>query len=158
MGALVAQMVWAQKMNDLNETLKDISGHRYVATGQTESGDIDYLKVPPGPNKWSEITETDFGPEHDFEVDNHGTIFIFTPVSEAGKQWCYNHLPEDCPRWGILGFVVEHRYIADIVAGARRDGLMALEDYERSINEEQLQDQAKQAADDERETHGGCML
>ena len=110
----------------LHETLIDI--------GHSQLGNIP-TAVAAGPNDWDNIEPSDFGPEHDFEVDNQGNIFIFTAVSEAAKQWCYKHLPEDCQRWGVLGFVIEHRYIADIVTGARRDGLMALEDYEQAMNE-----------------------
>ena len=112
-------------MNELNQALIDI------ATTPVE------LQTPPGPNTWDLAKDdvTQFGPEHDFEVENHGTIFIFTPVSKAAIQWCYAKLPEDCPRWGRLGFVVEHRFIAGVVAGAQRDGLMSREDYENACEE-----------------------
>jgi hypothetical protein len=83
------------------------------------------------------VTEQDFGPEHDVEVEDHGTIFIFTPISEAALQWCYRHLPKDAPRWGLNGYVVEHRFIDDIVEGARRDKLLTKEDYDNMMAEEQ---------------------
>ena len=96
------------------------------------------LMVPAGPNSWDMAKDdvTQFGPEEDFTVDNEGDIFIFTPVSKAAIQWCYAKLPEDCPRWSV-GYVIEHRFIADIVIGARRDNLMSREDYEQAMNEKQ---------------------
>lgn len=98
------------------------------------------LDSTQGPNNWDSITSSDFGPQHDFTLEDYVSIFIFTPVSEAALQWCYAHLPEDCPRWGSRGFAIEHRYIEDIVRGARRDGLMSVTDYEQAMEEQnQLQ-------------------
>lgn len=59
----------------------------------------------------------------DLTVDNHGSIFILTPVSDAGREWIGEHIPDDAMTWGPEGIVVEHRYIGDIVAGAQADGL-----------------------------------
>jgi hypothetical protein len=69
--------------------------------------------------------------QHDFRVQDEGTIKIFWPTSQNAISWCESHLPDDCPRWGKNGYVIEHRYIDDIVAGATADGLG--------------------------QTHGGCM-
>ena len=110
----------------------------------------DPLQSPPGPNDWDNIGPEDYGPEHDFEVSDEGSIFIFTPISNAAFQWCYKHLPEDCPRWGV-GFAIEHRFIDAIVEGAKRDNLMSEWDYEQAMNE--MNEQRLQ-----RETHSGCML
>jgi hypothetical protein len=59
----------------------------------------------------------------DFEVSCHGTIFIFTPLTPAARDWVAEFLPEDAQRWAG-GVAIEHRYISDVVKGARRDGLM----------------------------------
>jgi hypothetical protein len=59
----------------------------------------------------------------DFEVSNHGTIFIFTPLTPAARDWVTEFLPEDAQRCAS-GVVIEHRYISDVVIGAQRDGLM----------------------------------
>lgn len=59
----------------------------------------------------------------DLTVANHGSIFVLTAVSDAGKEWVAEHLPEDAMTWGPNGYVVEHRYIGDIVNGARDDGM-----------------------------------
>jgi hypothetical protein len=58
----------------------------------------------------------------DIRVDNHGSIVIFVPLTEAGEEWMGEHLPEDAQRWGG-GIVVEPRYALDIVHGAVEDGL-----------------------------------
>jgi hypothetical protein len=59
----------------------------------------------------------------DFEVSNHGTIYIFTPLTPAARDWVAEFLPDDAQRWAG-GIVIEHRYIWDVVIGARRDGLV----------------------------------
>ena len=59
----------------------------------------------------------------DFEVSSHGTIFIFTPLTPAARNWVADFLPEDAQQWAG-GAVIEHRYISDVVIGAQRDGLM----------------------------------
>lgn len=58
----------------------------------------------------------------DFQVENHGTIFLFRPLSDVAREWVSEHLPDDAQTWGDA-VVVEHRYIADIVDGAVNDGL-----------------------------------
>ena len=80
-------------------------------------------------------TPTELGEYGDFDVANHDSIFVIEPISDAALRWCYKHLPEDCDRWGRLGFVIEHRYIADVVAGMERDGLISVEDYKNSMEE-----------------------
>jgi hypothetical protein len=75
----------------------------------------------------------------DFDVQNEGSIFILWPTNEKGLNWCYEHLPEDAPRWGLNGYVIEHRYIADIVAGAERDGLVS------KAQEECFQEEARRS-------------
>ena len=76
---------------------------------------------------------------YDFYVQNEYTIFIFHPTNAKGLNWCYAHLPEDCPRFGLNGYVIEHRYIDDIVAGAERDGLVSKE------AEQNFQDEAQRS-------------
>ena len=62
----------------------------------------------------------------DFEVSCHGSIYIFTPLTPAAREWVAEFLPEDAQRWAG-GVVVEHRFIADIVQGAQRDGLSVVQ-------------------------------
>jgi hypothetical protein len=58
--------------------------------------------------------------EPDLTVQNEGSIFILRALTDNGKQWVAEHVPEDAQTWGV---VVEHRYIADIVHDGIRNGL-----------------------------------
>jgi len=60
--------------------------------------------------------------EPDFEVENHGTIYLLRPLTAIADEWVDANLPEDAQHVGTA-VVVEHRYIAGIVAGIRDDGL-----------------------------------
>jgi len=61
--------------------------------------------------------------ETDFLVVNHGSLVMLTPLTQAAKDWCEEHLPEDRQYFG-RGVVVEPRYIGDIVDGIVNDGLV----------------------------------
>jgi hypothetical protein len=61
-----------------------------------------------------------FGP--DFFVENHGSIFLLRPITPSASDWISEHIPDDALFFGEA-VCVEHRYIADIVAGIQRDGL-----------------------------------
>ena len=58
----------------------------------------------------------------DFLLNDEGTIFLLTPVTEAATEWADEHLPEDAMHFGDA-IVVEHRFIRDIVFGFTTDGL-----------------------------------
>ena len=58
----------------------------------------------------------------DFLVNNQGSIFLLTPVTEAATEWADEHLPEDAMHFGNA-IVVEHRFIRDLVSGFMNDGL-----------------------------------
>jgi hypothetical protein len=59
----------------------------------------------------------------DISIQNEGSLLILWAVTHAGKTWLQEHLPEDAPRWGTTGYVVEPRYVDPIIDGAGRDGL-----------------------------------
>jgi hypothetical protein len=59
----------------------------------------------------------------DIAVFNAGSVVILSGVTFEGQQWLSEHLPEDSMRWGVNGWMVEPRYVADILDGARNDGL-----------------------------------
>ena len=59
----------------------------------------------------------------DFDVSNHGSICLLTPLTEAAQAWVAEHLPEDAMTWGQNSIVVEPRYIEDILDGIVADGL-----------------------------------
>ena len=58
----------------------------------------------------------------DIRVQNHGTLYLLFPASPTGEQWLCEHTAKDATWWG-RALVVEPRYLPDIVAGARADGL-----------------------------------
>jgi hypothetical protein len=60
----------------------------------------------------------------DFQVENHGSIFLLIPQTPAARVWIDDHIGKDNgyqPHYPTV--VVEHRYIADIVRGIQNDGL-----------------------------------
>ena len=64
-------------------------------------------------------------PKVDIRVENHGTICLLQPTSRAGKRWIKENLGPVAESWQWLNeaLSVEPRYVADIVQGARADGL-----------------------------------
>jgi hypothetical protein len=62
----------------------------------------------------------------DIHVQIEGSIYILFGMSDAGKAWLKENLPDDAMTWGRGGVVVEHRFVADIVAGAIEAGLEVL--------------------------------
>ena len=60
----------------------------------------------------------------DFLVENQGSIFLLIPQTDSARIWIDDHIGRDNgyqPYYPTV--VVEHRYIADIVAGIQDDGL-----------------------------------
>jgi hypothetical protein len=60
----------------------------------------------------------------DFVLENHGSIFLLKPLTPSAISWIEDHIGQDNgyqPYFPTV--VVEHRYIADIVAGIQNDGL-----------------------------------
>lgn len=58
----------------------------------------------------------------DLTVQNEGSIFLLRGVSNSGEDWIAENIPDDATTWGDA-IVVEHRYIQDIIDGARAAGL-----------------------------------
>lgn len=58
----------------------------------------------------------------DVAVENHGSIFLFRPVSNKGRQWLHATAPEDAQWWG-LALAVEHRYANEVAVCAIDAGL-----------------------------------
>jgi hypothetical protein len=64
-------------------------------------------------------------PTPDFEVQNHGTIFLLIPQTTSARIWIGDHIGRDNgyqPSYPTI--IVEHGFIADIVAGIQNDGLV----------------------------------
>ena len=88
-----------------------------------------------GPNDWDNIAASDFGPDADFELYDHGDTVVFWPISNAALQWIYKHLPKNLDRWGSKGFVIEIHNINAVIAGAKRDNLMSEAEFDQAMNE-----------------------
>jgi hypothetical protein len=66
-------------------------------------------------------------PTPDFEVQNHGSIFLLRPLTPSATSWVEDHIGQDNgyqPYYPTV--VIEHRYVADIVAGIQGDGLVVV--------------------------------
>jgi len=64
-------------------------------------------------------------PTIDFEIQDHGSIFLLIPHSISARAWIDDHIGKDNgyqPYWPTV--VIDHGYIADIVEGIRNDGLV----------------------------------
>lgn len=60
---------------------------------------------------------------HDVKLYDYGSIILFTPLTDAAREWMDSNLPEDAPMLGD-SVAVERRYAGDIVCGMREDGLL----------------------------------
>ena len=56
----------------------------------------------------------------DARVEDHGTIFLVRPLTEPALAWLNEHTGGT---WFGGALAVEHRYVADLVAGMRDAGL-----------------------------------
>jgi predicted thioesterase len=68
------------------------------------------------------IANDDIDLTPDFTVENHGTIYLLRPLTQAAREWVEANLPDDRQTFGTA-VAVEHRYIADIAQGILNDGL-----------------------------------
>ena len=59
----------------------------------------------------------------DFSLTDHGSIVLLYPHTDAAHDWLADNVEEDGPRWGGAFWVIEPRYMADIVAGMEEAGL-----------------------------------
>ncbi len=58
----------------------------------------------------------------DFSILNEGSILVLTPETDEGQAWVEENLPGDALRWAG-GYVIEPRYMEDILTGILSDGL-----------------------------------
>lgn len=61
--------------------------------------------------------------EKDAVVEGHGTLYTVRPLTDAAKQWIDENVSSD-GMWFGNALCVEHRYVADIVAGMEDAGLI----------------------------------
>jgi hypothetical protein len=65
-------------------------------------------------------------PPADILVENHGSVFLLRPVSSVGQAWLQeNVIGQETQLFGNAA-VCEPRYVANIVFGARCDGLLVV--------------------------------
>jgi hypothetical protein len=63
-------------------------------------------------------------PSPDILVENHNSVFLLRPASRVGQTWLQeNVIGEETHLFGNA-VVCEPRYIAEIVFGAREEGLV----------------------------------
>lgn len=58
----------------------------------------------------------------DFVLQNHGSISLLLPVTDEGREWVQEHIPEDALMHG-RSIAIEARYVPPIVEGIQGDGL-----------------------------------
>ena len=59
----------------------------------------------------------------DVHVINHGSVFMFQPVSAAAKEWVDEHVQLEGWQWMGPAFAVDPRYVDGLVEGMAGDGL-----------------------------------
>jgi hypothetical protein len=64
-------------------------------------------------------------PNHDFVARSEGTIWIFTPLSQAASEFLSEHIQEDAQYFGS-SLCVEHRFVYELLIGIREHGLRAV--------------------------------
>jgi hypothetical protein len=60
----------------------------------------------------------------DITVDDHGSIFMFTPISKLAREWVEEHLRLEGWQWLGASFAVEHRFARSLAEGMAEDGLV----------------------------------
>jgi hypothetical protein len=58
----------------------------------------------------------------DFDVADHGSVILLSPISGDAKDWVDDHLPDDA-QWFAGGIAIERRYFPAIYEGILDDGL-----------------------------------
>lgn len=58
----------------------------------------------------------------DVQIENHGSVYLFRPLTAEAEEWLSEHVSPDATYWGE-SLVVEHRYAHDLADGMSSDGL-----------------------------------
>jgi hypothetical protein len=78
---------------------------------------LDGQRIPPASNLQS---------LSDLRVSFEGTVVLFLPLTDLAREWMRAHCPADENHQYFCGaLVVEARYVEDLLARARDDGLVA---------------------------------
>jgi hypothetical protein len=59
----------------------------------------------------------------DIRLTNHGSLVLLHAESDAAYEWLRDHTAPEAQWWAARALVVEPRYVADILDGAREAGL-----------------------------------
>ena len=59
----------------------------------------------------------------DITIQNHGSIVLFAPLTEAAREWLDMNVQDDA-QWFAGALAVEHRYAGDLANGMMADGLV----------------------------------
>jgi len=57
----------------------------------------------------------------ELHIKDEGSIFLLDAGNEEAAVWLADHIDPEAMRWGTA-YVVEHRYVDDIVQGFESDG------------------------------------
>jgi hypothetical protein len=60
----------------------------------------------------------------DFTIENHGSLFLVRPLTEAARDWLNDHVADEA-QWFGGALAVEPRYVDALVEGMVEDGLEA---------------------------------
>jgi hypothetical protein len=67
-----------------------------------------------------EIMET----EVDVQIENHGSLFLVTPMTAAGREWISKNVASEPWQWLGGSLSVEPRYAYSLAVGMKSDGLV----------------------------------
>jgi hypothetical protein len=59
----------------------------------------------------------------DVQVENHGSLFLFRPLSDCAEDWIEQHVDVSSATYFGGALVVEPRYVGLIAEGMLEDGL-----------------------------------
>ena len=62
------------------------------------------------------------GKVNDAIVYSGGSVYLVRPLTPAADAWIEKNVQDDA-QWFGPSLVVEHRYVADLIAGMKADGL-----------------------------------
>lgn len=58
----------------------------------------------------------------DIRLEDHGSIILFRPLTDAGREWLETRTQEDA-QWFGGALAVERRYAGAVADGATREGM-----------------------------------
>jgi len=60
----------------------------------------------------------------DVLVENHGSVFMFVPMTQEAREWVDENVGLESWQWLGGGFAVEPRCALDLANGMQADGLV----------------------------------